>query len=73
MNVAIYRQLLLCQRVRKCRVDRGLTQTEVAEQLGISQAAYSRLEKGEVDISVAKLMELAVIYRVALSTLLEGF
>ena len=70
--MAIYRQLMLCNRIRQLRVAAGLTQMDVAEQLGVSQAAYSRLEKGDVEISVGKLLELCVIYKVMPAKLLEG-
>lgn len=70
--MAIYRQLLLCSRIRALRVKAGYTQIELAALLGISQAAYSRLEKGEVEISVTKLMDICAIYGVRPTTLLEG-
>lgn len=70
--MAIYRQLMLCNRIRLLRVSARLTQVDVAEQLGVSQAAYSRLEKGEVELSVGKLLELCSIYKVMPSKLLEG-
>lgn len=63
---------MLCNRIRQLRVAAGLTQMEVAEQLGVSQAAYSRLEKGDVEISVGKLLELCAIYKVMPTKLLEG-
>jgi transcriptional regulator with XRE-family HTH domain len=50
----------------------GYTQMELAERIGISQAAYSRLEKGEVEVSITKLMELCAIYGVRPTDLLEG-
>lgn len=70
--MAIYRQLMLCTRIRQLRVSAGLTQTDVSERLGVSQAAYSRLEKGDVEISVGKLMELCEIYGVMPERLLAG-
>jgi len=48
-----------------------LTQFEVADKLGISQAAYSRLEKGEIEVSVMKLMALSEIYDVRLQELVR--
>lgn len=49
-----------------------LTQKEVADSLGISQAAYSRLEKGEVEVSLNKLIKLSEVYGVDLTVMLEG-
>jgi transcriptional regulator with XRE-family HTH domain len=45
---------------------------QVAEALCVSQAAYSRLEKGEVEISLTKLFVLGELYGVSLHKLIEG-
>lgn len=45
---------------------------QVAEALCVSQAAYSRLEKGEVEISLTKLFVLGELYGVSLQKLIEG-
>jgi transcriptional regulator with XRE-family HTH domain len=45
---------------------------QVADALCVSQAAYSRLEKGEVEISLTKLMSLSELYGVSLSVLIDG-
>jgi transcriptional regulator with XRE-family HTH domain len=62
----------MCRRMRALREYTGHTQVEVAERLGISQAAYSRLEKGEVEISLSKLIVLSEIYSVPLHEMLQG-
>lgn len=58
--------------MRHLRVEAGYTQLDVAEKLGISQAAYSRLETGEVDITITKLIDLAELYGMGLTTITEG-
>ena len=70
--MAIHRQLVLCRRIRCLREQAGLTQSEVAEQLCVSQAAYSRLEKGEVEIALSKLFTLSELYGISLHVLVEG-
>jgi transcriptional regulator with XRE-family HTH domain len=45
---------------------------EVAEALGISQAAYCRLEKGEVEIALTKLFMLSELYQMSLYQLIDG-
>lgn len=70
-HLAIHRQLTLCRRIRALREYNKLTQFEVADRLGISQAAYSRLEKGEIEVSVLKLMALSEVYGVQLHELLK--
>jgi transcriptional regulator with XRE-family HTH domain len=69
--VAIYRQLALCERIRYLRVRSEFTQAKVAEKLAISQAAYCRLEKGEIEFTISKLFELSDLYGVSASELLE--
>lgn len=62
----------MCRRIKGLRVHAGLTQMQVAEVLCVSQAAYSRLEKGEVEISLTKLFALGELYGVSLHKLIEG-
>jgi transcriptional regulator with XRE-family HTH domain len=38
-----------------CRLDLGLSQTEVAARMGTSQSAVARLESGEADIRLSTL------------------
>ena len=70
--MAIHRQLELCRRIRGLRIAAGLTQMQVAEVLGVSQAAYSRLEHGEIEVSLSKLFALAELYGITLEQLIVG-
>ena len=70
--MAVYRQLALCSRIRKMRRETEKTQKEVADYMGISQAAYSRLEKGEIEISVQKLFVLSELYSVPVERIVAG-
>lgn len=70
--MAIHRQLALCRRVRGLRERAGYTQLQLAEILGVSQAAYSRFEKGDIEITVSKLFALADLYGISLVSLLDG-
>ena len=63
---------MLCRRMRGLREHAGLTQMEVAEVLCVSQAAYSRLEKGEVEVSRTKLFCLSELYGLTLQDLIKG-
>lgn len=62
----------MCRRIRGLREKAGLTQMDVAESLCVSQAAYSRLEKGEVEISLSKLFVLSELYEISLNDLIQG-
>lgn len=37
---------IFCENVRRLRMQRGVTQAEMANRLGVTQATYSRLESG---------------------------
>lgn len=56
--------------IRALRVERGLTQREVAEVLGICQTGYSKYETGENDIPSAALIRLAELYHTSVDYLL---
>lgn len=70
--MAIHRQLALCSRIRALRESRGLTQIQAADSLYISQAAYSRLEKGEIELPMSKMFALSDLYGVPLEELVKG-
>ncbi|WP_149205125.1 helix-turn-helix domain-containing protein [Actinotalea subterranea] len=46
----------LAQRLRERRVDLGITQAELADQLGVTQAYLSRLETGEATTQLRRLV-----------------
>ena len=58
------------RRIRDLRTDRDLTQTQVAQMLGMSQTGYSKYETGENDIPTAVLIKLADFYNVTTDYLL---
>ena len=70
--MAIHRQLAMCRRLKHLRDAKGYTQKAVADYLNISQAAYSRLEKGEIEISFSKLLAMSEFYRISIADLLTG-
>ena len=58
------------QRIRSLREDRDLTQTQIAQMLGMSQTGYSKYETGENDIPTAVLIKLADFYQTSTDYLL---
>ncbi|UII69665.1 helix-turn-helix domain-containing protein [Pseudomonas sp. HN11] len=56
--------------IAKHRTERNLTQEEMAERMGIGSEAISRLERGVVELSVVKLMQLADIFECRMDELL---
>ncbi len=58
------------QAIAKQRSRSGLTQEEVAEQLGVGNEAVSRIERGIVMPNIERLLELASIFNCAAADLL---
>lgn len=50
--------------IKKRRVEKRLTQSDVAIDLGITAGAYSKIESGPTEISVKKLAAIATILEV---------
>lgn len=46
-------------KIRKVRELRSLTQEKVAEELGMTTSGYSRIERGEVKLSLSRLEQIA--------------
>ena len=60
----------LAQRISKLRKDLNLTQTQVADQLGITQQAYGRYEAAQRKIPIDLMPDLAKAFDVSVEDLL---
>jgi transcriptional regulator with XRE-family HTH domain len=49
------RRHCLVRLLEQCRIDSGLTQTEVAARMGTSQSAVARLESGDADVRLSTI------------------
>ncbi len=58
------------QRLHDLREDRDKSQEELAKILNISQATYSRYERGKLDIPTDTLIQLAKFYQTSVDYLL---
>ncbi len=58
-------------RIRNLREDKDLSQTAVAQMIGMSQTGYSKYETGENDIPTAVLIKLSRFYDVSVDYILE--
>ena len=58
------------KRIRDLRIDRDLTQTQVAKLLNMSQTGYSKYETGENDIPTVVLIKLSRFYNTSIDYLL---
>lgn len=60
---------LISERLKFLRKEKNLTQTEIAEQIGIKQNSYSDWETGKNEPSLEKLIVLADFFEVSLDWL----
>lgn len=58
-------------KLRKLREFRNYTQEYVAEQLNISQRAYSSIENGKTQLTVDRLVEICKLLNVSVGEVLE--
>lgn len=61
----------LGERIRKARTIRGLSQQNMADDLDLSVASYSNIERGITDINISRLIEISLILKVDASELLK--
>ena len=54
---------VVLQRLKKARLEAGLTQVQVAKKLGHHQSYLSKIESGERRVDVVELNRLAKLYR----------
>jgi transcriptional regulator with XRE-family HTH domain len=59
----------LPKNLKTIRKLRNLTQETVAEKLGISTYAYAKIERGETDVNISRLEQIAKIMEIELSQL----
>jgi transcriptional regulator with XRE-family HTH domain len=52
-------------------MQRGLSQDNIAVELGITQPAYARLEKKDDRISITRLIKIAMILKITISELID--
>lgn len=53
------------QRLHLLRVEKNLTQEDMAEQLHLSTSAYCKIEYGETDLTLTRLNKIAAIFGVS--------
>lgn len=58
-------------KIRNIRVAKGLTQENIAEQLGMSHSGYAKIERGEVDMNISRLEQIAQKFCVDLAEIVQ--
>lgn len=60
-KTSIENNMMLGQKIKKLRELKNLTQEHMAQQLGITQSAYSKIENNEVEVAYSKLEQIAKV------------
>ena len=63
---------IIGERLKKARLKSGLTQEKLAEQLDVSVAFLSRIERGKSRVNLKRLNELCTILGVSEAYILNG-
>ncbi len=58
------------QRIRELRIEKGLTQTQLAEQLGLTQKSVSKYELEQLDLSTELVVKISRFFEVSADYLL---
>ncbi len=61
---------ILGQRLKQLRTERGLVQQEIADILGIRVRSYQAIERGDVNTTLPRLIQIADYYGVSTDFLL---
>ena len=61
--------MTFCEHLLKLRTERGLSQKELAKEVGISTLTYQRYEYGEREPKLSALIALADYYNLSLDEL----
>lgn len=53
------------KKIRQLRVISGLSQDNIADEIGMSHGNYGKIERGEIDIDSSRLITLAKVLKVS--------
>ncbi|EES74623.1 DNA-binding helix-turn-helix protein [Paenibacillus sp. oral taxon 786 str. D14] len=62
----------LGERIKKCRLEKGMTLRELGSQVGMTSSALSKVEKGSVSITSENLFAISEAFGVSVDWLLTG-
>lgn len=58
--------------IKRSRVALGLSQAEAAKMLNISTPAFCKIETGQTDLNVSRLLQISKTFKVSVNQLLSG-
>ncbi|RZK65753.1 MAG: XRE family transcriptional regulator [Pedobacter sp.] len=63
---------VLGDRIKQSRVALGLNQAEAARMLNISTPAFCKIETGQTDLNISRLLQISKVFEVSISKLITG-
>jgi transcriptional regulator with XRE-family HTH domain len=63
---------IIGENIKTLRQKAGWTQTEIADKIGLSVAAVSKIESGITDINMSRIRQVAKLFDVSVAILLSG-
>ena len=58
--------------IKKLRIERGFSQLEIAQKLGISRSSYIAFEQGNRDLALAEANEITKIFQISFEDIQQG-
>jgi transcriptional regulator with XRE-family HTH domain len=62
---------LILDRIRAQRVLRGLSQQNMADELNLTLAGYSKIERGDTELTLTRLRQIATVLNIRVSVLVR--
>ena len=63
----------IAERIRMLRLQKGLSQQNIADELNLTVAAYSNIERGITAINLERLYQLSEIFNLSISSTVASF
>lgn len=60
------------ENIKKTRVGLGLSQAETARKLDISTPAFCKIETGQTDLNISRLLQIAKVFNVSVVELISN-
>jgi transcriptional regulator with XRE-family HTH domain len=61
----------IAERIRMLRLQKGLSQQNIADELNLTVAAYSNIERGITGINLERLYQLSEIFNISIAEMLQ--
>lgn len=58
--------------IKKCRQALDLSQADVAKLINISTPAFCKIETGQTDLNISRLLQIAQVFKVSMIHLITG-